>query len=148
VYVTEVALDVWLGKIGVGMEVVDVIVYEPVTAGSNQYNKTKEVTPVLVADLRLGPTQDRHTGQVSNPLEFTEVGIASRDGTKLYELSVESKQLILAELLIDGSYVADRLGTLQDTQDSSGGAWACKHCTYVNVTAKVKCGVCSKSRNA
>ena len=38
--------------------------------------------------------------------------------------------------------------TVHDTQDSSGGAWACKHCTFVNVTARSRCGACSKSRAA
>lgn len=139
-------LDAWIGNIGAGKQVIDVVMMEPVTPGSNQLLETSRTTPVLAADLRLGPTYNEHTGLLSSRLSMSEVETLAHNTDKLFELSSESKQAILSELLIDGAYVDERVNELQHTQDSS--AWTCAHCTYINVTARVRCGACSKARRA
>ena len=125
----------------------DVCIFEPVSPGSNRYCKTSIITPVMTADFRVGPELDGQTGKVSNKLEFTPVETVGVDGGQpnLFELSSASKQLILSELLSDGGYVEERVNELGGTQDSS--SWACQHCTYINVTARSRCGVCSKARH-
>ena len=147
VCVAEMELDAWLGGVGVGMGVVDVVLFGPATPGGSQHSRAKAITPALVAGLRVGPIKGPHAGITENKLGFTGLPTLCRDGPKLYELPSGPKQApILSGLLIDGSYVAERVEGLQDTQDSSGGAWACAHCTYVNVTAQVRCGICRKAR--
>ena len=136
-------MDAWIGKISAGKKVLDVCVFEPMSPGSNQHVKTDIITPILVEDLRVGPTKNPHTGVVSNGLSLSRVKSAS-SANQSYELSSESKQLILSLLLNDGSYVEERVNELRHTQD--GGAWTCAHCTFINVTARVRCGICSKAR--
>ena len=152
-------LQCWLGVVPAGSEVIDVKVHEPITPGSNHIQACQDsdgkivITPVLVRDIRLGPQKDRHTGQVSGNLNLKEVDMrASRHveaGYKRYSISTELKQSILSSLVRSNDLVAERVGQLQSSEDSSvAAAWACKHCTFVNVTARSRCGACSKSRVA
>jgi rubrerythrin len=63
-----------------------------------------------------------------------------------FELSSDSKREILMSLVRDEEYIQERAKELQQTEGSS--AWGCKHCTYINVTAKKRCGACSKPRGS
>jgi hypothetical protein len=147
-YITESSFTTWLGQVPVGVEVMDVRVYEPINPGSIQYEKSQIVIPLLVDDIRVGPMIDEHSNEVvPSKVELIESDIPPTRlaaGKKRYELKAASKQHIVGKLLRDDGYVEERCNQYQHTEDSS--AWSCAHCTYINVTATRKCGMCSKNR--
>lgn len=115
---------------------------EPITTGSSVYEKTGTTTPVLVSDIRCGPKPDSHSGQAMSKVKLTEV---EHQGPKpRYELCPDSRREILNSLVREEGYVEERATELQQSEGSS--AWACTHCTYINVFAKKRCGACRKAR--
>ena len=132
--------------------------HEPITPGSNHIHVCKDddgkkvITAVLAQDVRAGPRRDSHTGEVVEKLQLQQVKLnESRSlgaGCRRHAISTESKQEMLASLVQGseaGASVAERVEQLQSTGDSSL-AWACSHCTCINTTARVKCGMCAKNR--
>ena len=140
-------------------QVIDIKLYEPITPGSNHVHVCKGedgkdvVTPVMVQDIRVGPTKDTHSGQVLGKIggeDFKEVDLrASRNveaGYKRYAMSSGFKHRVQSTLVRDSSLIQDRVEQLQSTTDSFV-AWTCEQCTYVNHTAiRKKCGICSAHR--
>jgi hypothetical protein len=139
-------------------QVIDVKVYEPITPGSNHIQVCKDadgkdvITPVLVQDIRVGPQKDSHSGDVVGKIGAPDLkGInlrASRNveaGYKRYAMSTDFKQKVQSTLVQDDSLVAGRVEQLQSAAEGSV-AWACSQCTYINHTARKKCGMCSASK--
>ena len=137
VYITDASYDTWLGKM-VSWQGAMTVVYE----------ESEPVVPLMVDGIRVGPMADEHSGQVSNTLELEEKELPplrlARSG-KRYELSSDSRQHVMGKLLRDDDYVEQRANEYKQIEDSA--AWTCKHCTYINVKAKKKCGVCSRTRS-
>jgi hypothetical protein len=118
-------------------------VLEPVSTGSSHYEKTEYICPFLVADIRLGPTPDTHTGKASSGVQLKGVQMEGA-GKQRWLLLPGSKALILANLVRSEEYVRERAEQMQQLEGSA--AWQCNACTYINVTAKVKCGMCNTKR--
>ena len=126
-------------------------VLEPVTTGASIYEESEHITPVLTTDIRLGPRPDSHSGQVGGKIELKEVQMLGRArgvaGQKpRFELPSDTKQAILSSLVRDEGHIEERATELK--QSSGSSAWECSKCTYFNVTAKKKCGMCSTARPA
>ena len=126
-------------------------VLEPVTTGASICEESEHITPVLTTDIRLGPCPHSHSGQVGGKIELKEVQMLGRArgvaGQKpRFELPSDTKQAILSSLVRDEGYIEERATELK--QSSGSSAWECSKCTYFNVTAKKKCGMCSTARPA
>ena len=97
----------------------------------------------MVADIRLGPTPDTHTGKASSGVQLKGVQMEGA-GKQRWLLLPGSKALILANLVRSEEHVRERAEQMQQLEGSA--AWQCNACTYINVTAKVKCGMCNTKR--
>lgn len=121
-------------------------VMQPIATGSSIYEKTGTLTPVMVCDIRLGPCLDNHSGVATSKVvlkELDPVPGQARDSPR-FELSADSRREMLSSLVRDGEQVESRANQLKQAEGSSG--WPCSICTYINVTAKRRCGMCNKAR--
>ena len=126
-------------------------VMEPVSSGASIYEEPDQITPVLITDIRMGPRPDSHSGHVGGKVELKEVPMLGRtrgsaEQKPRFELPSDTKQAILSSLVRDVEYVEERAAELKQSHGSS--AWECGVCTYFNVTAKKRCGMCKSARPA